>query len=73
MENEVCEDIVKEFPSLKTTTECQYIPIQKCSPDDVPSTLLTKPVVKKVIWWICSYRSRVLNQCVLIGLWIKQD
>ena len=49
VENEVCEDIVKEFPLLKTTTECQYIPIQKCSPDDVPSTLLTKPVVKKVI------------------------
>ena len=49
VENEVCEDIVKEFPLLKTKNECRYMSVQKCIPDDVPSTLLTKPVVKKVI------------------------
>ena len=47
--NEVCNDIVKEYPSLTIANECQYIPRQTCSEDDMKSKEIIKPVIKKVI------------------------
>ena len=48
MPKEICTDVVKEYPSLTIANECQYIPRQKCSPDDVQPKELIKPVIKKV-------------------------
>ena len=48
MPKEICTDVVKEYPSLTIANECQYIPRQTCSPDDVQPKELTKPVIKKV-------------------------
>ena len=45
---EICTDVVKEYPSLTIANECQYIPRQTCSPDDVQPKELIKPVIKKV-------------------------
>ena len=46
--NEVCNDIVKEYPSLTIANECQYVPRQTCSEDDVKPKEVIKPVIKKV-------------------------
>ena len=51
MPKEICTDVIKEYPSLKIANECQYIPRQTCSPDDVQPKELTKPVIKKVGFW----------------------
>ena len=48
MPNEVCNDIVKEYPSLTIANECQYVPRQTCSEDDVKPKEVIKPVIKKV-------------------------
>ena len=48
MPKEICTDVVKEYPSLTIANECQYIPRQTCSPNDVQPKELTKPVIKKV-------------------------
>ena len=45
---EVCIDVVKEYPSLTIANECQYIPRQTCTPDDVEPKEITKPIIKKV-------------------------
>ena len=42
--NEVCNDIVKEYPSLTIANECQYTPRQTCSEDDVKP----KEVIKHI-------------------------
>ena len=55
--NEVCNDIVKEYPSLTIANECQYIPRQTCSEDDVKPKEVIKPVIKKVM-------SYLLTTCV---------
>ena len=46
----ICEDIAKEVPSLTIANECRYIPIEKCSDDDVPAIEVINPVVKKVLF-----------------------
>ena len=53
MPKEVCIDVVKEYPSLTIANECQYIPRQTCTPDDVEPKEITKPIIKKV----CSYKT----------------
>ena len=48
-EIDTCEDIAKEVPSLTIANECRFIPIEKCSDDDVPAIEVINPVVKKVL------------------------
>ena len=49
MPQEVCTEIVKEYPSLMIDSDCQYLPRENCSPDNFKPKELTKPVIKKVL------------------------
>ena len=45
---EVCNNVVRQYPSLKMDTKCKMLPRETCSPERVHPKEITKPVLKKV-------------------------
>ena len=45
---EVCYDVQKQYPKLKTESECQYLPRETCTPERVRPKETKQPIIKKV-------------------------
>ena len=45
---EVCNNVVRQYPSLKMVKTCKNLPRETCSPERVQPKEVTKPIIKKV-------------------------